>query len=228
MFEKLADGVWVYDEPLKLAGILLGHRMTVVRLPAGGLWVHSPAALTPEIRKWIDKAGSVAHVVAPNCVHDLYLEEYREAYPEAVFHGAPGLSKLCPKVEFNSVIGGPMPEDCRQVFSQQRIGGMPRLNEYVYLHLPSRTLIVADLVFNILHRERRLDRLVLRINGRVYGRLAPSGLLRLFIKNKTAFRRSISKILAWDFERIIVGHGEIVDENGKQRLEEAIDSTVGL
>ena len=33
MFEKLADGVWVYEEPLKLAGILLGHRMT-----------HSPVA----------------------------------------------------------------------------------------------------------------------------------------------------------------------------------------
>ncbi len=228
MFEKLADEVWVYDEPLKLAGIHIGHRMTVVRLPAGGLWVHSPAELTPEIRKWIDEAGPVAHVVAPNCVHDLYLEEYREAYPEAVFHAAPGLSKLCPEVNFNTVIGGPMPEDCRQVFSQQRIGGMPRLNEYVYLHHPSRTLIVADLVFNILRRERRLDRLVFRINGRVYGRLAPSGLLRLFIKDKTAFRRSIGKILAWDFERIIVGHGEIVHKNGKQKLKEAIDSTVGL
>jgi len=224
----LDDGVWVYDEPLKLAGILLGHRMTVVRLPGGGLWVHSPATLTSEIRQWIDAAGPVAHLVAPNCVHDLYLEEYREAYPEAVFHAAPGLSKLCPEVNFNTVIGGPMPEDCRQVFAQQRVGGMPRLNEYVYWHRPSRTLIVADLVFNILHRARFFDRLIFRINGNVYGRLAPSGLLRLFIRDKTAFRRSIGKILEWDFERIIVGHGEIVYENGRQRLETAIKTTVGL
>lgn len=228
MFEKLDEGIWEYDEPLKLAGIHIGHRMTVVRLPNGNLWLHSPVALTPEIRQWIDAEGTVAHLVAPNCVHDLYLEEYRKAYPKAVFHAAPGLSKSCPEVEFNVVIGGHLPEDCRQVFSQQRIGGMPKLNEYVYLHHPSRTLIVADLVFNILHRERLFDRLVFRINGNVYGRLAPSGLLRLFIKDKTAFRRSIQKILEWDFERIIMGHGEIVHQNGKQMLETAISSTVGL
>ncbi len=228
MFEKLADGIWEYDEPLKLAGILIGHRMTVIRLPGGGLWVHSPADLTPEIRQWIEATGDVAHVVAPNCVHDLYLEEYRKAYPEAVFHGAPGLAKLCPNVEFNSVIGGQMPEDCRDVFTQQRIGGMPRINEIVYLHIPSRTLIVTDLVFNILHRDRLFDRFVFRINGNAYGRLAPSGLFRLVIKDKEAFRRSIRKILTWDFERIIMGHGEVVHGNGREKLEMAIDSTVGL
>ena len=228
MFEKLADGVWVYEEPLKLAGILLGHRMTIVRLPSGGLWVHSPVELTPEIRKCIDELGSVAHVVGPNCVHDLYLEEYRQAYPKAVFHAAPGLSKLCPKVKFDSVIGCQLPEDCREVFAHLRIGGMPRVNEIVYLHRPSGTLIVADLVFNILHRDRLFDRLVFRMNGNVYGRLAPSGLLRLVIKDKSAFRRSIGEILEWDFDRIIVGHGEVVQQNGKQKLKKAIESTVGL
>ncbi len=228
MFEKLDDELWVYDEPLKLAGILLGHRMTVVRLPSGGLWVHSPVELTPDIRRCIDELGSVAYVVGPNCVHDLYLEEYREAYPEAVFHAAPGLSKLCPKVKFDSVIGGNLPEDCREVFDWQRIGGMPRVNEIVYLHKPSGVLIVTDLLFNILRRDRFLDRLFFRLNGNVYGRLAPSGLFRLVIKDKEAFRRSIHKILEWEFDQIIVAHGEVVREKGREKLEAAFLATTGL
>jgi hypothetical protein len=34
-------------------------------------------------------------------------------------------------------------------------------------------------------------------------------------------RHSIDQILSWDFDRIVVGHGEVVESGGHKKLEEA-------
>ena len=39
-------------------------RMTVIRLPDGGLWLHSPTPLDDGLRAAIDALGPVAHIVA--------------------------------------------------------------------------------------------------------------------------------------------------------------------
>ena len=44
-FTQLTDDLWVLNRPARLGPIDLGHRMTVVRLASGRLWVHSSVAL---------------------------------------------------------------------------------------------------------------------------------------------------------------------------------------
>ena len=42
--KQIAPALWEVDEPMKVLGMALGHRMTVARLPDGSLWLHSPVA----------------------------------------------------------------------------------------------------------------------------------------------------------------------------------------
>jgi hypothetical protein len=35
-------------------------------------------------------------------------------------------------------------------------------------------------------------------------------------KDKEAARRSLMKILEWDFDRIIIAHGDLIEENAQQ------------
>lgn len=55
----------------------------------------------------------------------------------------------------------------------------------------------------------------------VYGRLGVSRTIRLATRDRVAARASLERILAWDFERVIVGHGEIVDTGGRAAIERA-------
>ena len=38
-------------------------------------------------------------------------------------------------------------------------------------------------------------------------------------RDRTAVQRSLARILEWDFERILPGHGEIVHTGGKDTFE---------
>ena len=48
-----------------------------------------------------------------------------------------------------------------------------------------------------------------------------SRLFKLYIRDKKALRHSIDQMLSWDFERIVVGPGHLIDRDGRQVLKEA-------
>jgi hypothetical protein len=41
------------------------------------------------------------------------------------------------------------------------------------------------------------------------------------MKDRAAVRASIDRILAWDFDRIIVGHGNNIEAHGREVLRDA-------
>jgi hypothetical protein len=105
MLTPLAPELWELDAPLAVFGMHLGHRMTVARLPDRSLWLHSPIAYSPALAAELAALGPVAHVVAPNGVHDTYLEGWFAAYPKARFHGARGFAKFRPDLKFTDTLG---------------------------------------------------------------------------------------------------------------------------
>ena len=161
--------------------------------------------------------GPVAHVVAPNAIHDTYLEGWFAAFPQARFHGARGFAKFRPDLKFNESLGDTPAEAWAEIFDQHMIRGMPRLNEVVFLHRASRTLILTDLAFNLGPEMPLLSRVLLRVNG-CHCKFAPSRLLKTTIKDRAALRRSLDHVLAWDFDAIVVSHGDIVKSGGKAML----------
>jgi hypothetical protein len=61
-----------------------------------------------------------------------------------------------PKLPFNHVLRAEVREGWESELPKVLLAGMPKLNEFVFLHAPSRALIVADLVFNIDARGQNL------------------------------------------------------------------------
>jgi hypothetical protein len=97
---------------------------------------------------------------------------------------------------------------------------MPLMNEVALLHEPSRTLVLTDLVFNVQAGPGNRARLFHRLVGAT-GRFGPHRLIRLGIRDRVAARRSIDRILGWEFDRIVMSHGEVVPTGGRALLEQA-------
>jgi hypothetical protein len=107
VLRPLAPELWVAETPLRWLGVELGRRMTVVRLPGGDLMVHSPAELTSDLREELDGLGEVRFVVPASRFHGhLYMEQYRDAFPQAELFAAPGLARRRKDLSFDGAPGG--------------------------------------------------------------------------------------------------------------------------
>jgi len=56
--QLIASQIWVENRDLRFLGVQTGTRMTVVQMQDGGLFVHSPVALDPQICGEIHALGA--------------------------------------------------------------------------------------------------------------------------------------------------------------------------
>jgi hypothetical protein len=218
---SLAPDLWVTDTPLRFRGIEVGRRMTVVRLSSGDLLVHSPAQLNDELRVTLRELGGVRFVVPASSMHGhLFMEDYKAAYPNIELFAAPGLDRKRRDLTFDGLLGSEPDPRWSEDLDQGAVLGHRFVTEIVFLHKASRTLIVGDLCFMIGKSAppglRRLARA-----ARAFQQLRPSPMFRWGLRSRQSSRQSLNDILAWDFDRIIVGHGEIVEAGGKDALNQA-------
>jgi len=214
---ELARNIWIAERPQRFYGLEVGARMTVVRLADGSLLLHSPVSLDPELRRELDSIGRVRFTVAPNRVHHLHAGEVARAYPEARLWVAPGLERKRPDLVFVGVLGDEAPAEWKEEVDQVFFRGRPYENEVVFFHRATRTLIMCDLAFNFGPRAAAPTRLLMRLL-RSYGRFGPSKLDPLLIRDRRAARQSLERILAWDFDRVVVAHGDVLESGGREAL----------
>ncbi|MBI2516427.1 MAG: DUF4336 domain-containing protein [Opitutae bacterium] len=221
MLTQLHADLWVCPVPYTIARFVqIGRQLVAVRLPTGGLWIHSPVPITSELQAALAQLGEVRHVVGPNCYHDECLGRFQQAYPSALFHAAPGLAAAKPRVRFGAELSDTPHPDWSGAIEQHLVRGMPKVNELVFFHPASRSLLLADLAFNLGDDGPWYSNLILRLNGAA-GHFGPSRFIRNFITDRAAVRTSLDRILAWDFDRIIVGHGRNIESGGKDALRAA-------
>lgn len=221
MLRALAPGLHVLDRPLRFMGVEIGTRATVVRLDSGELLVHSPVRFGEDVRAALAPLGPVRHLVAPCRMHHLALADWARAYPGVALHGAPGLAKKRPDLTFDSVLDDVAPRAWAGQLAQCLLLGAPRYNEVAFLHRPSGTLVLADALFGWGPEDPPLTRLTARLFG-AYGKWArPHNAIFGAIVHPEALRASIEKVLAWDFDRIVISHGRIVERRGREVLREA-------
>lgn len=217
MLRPLAEALYVREVPFRIGGMELGGRMTVVRLPGGGLWIHSPVRMDAETRAAVEALGPVRYLVAPNLEHHLNLPAWAAAFPEARVVALPGLRKKQPNLRIDVELGDAPDAGYAEVIAQQHLRGMPRMEEFIFLHRPSRTLLVTDVAFHIRQSPSWLTRTYLKLSG-TYGKLAPTMLLKSQVKDRQALRTSLEAVWNWDFERVVVCHGEVLESGGKAAL----------
>jgi hypothetical protein len=216
----IAEDLWGIEWPFCVAGIRLGARMTIVRLPGGRLWLHSPVPLDAADREALDALGSVRYVVAPSKVHHMFVAPLLEAHPKARLFGAPGLADKRPELSFHAELGELAPSEWAGEIEQTLLRGAPMMNEVIFFHPRTRTLIVTDAAFNIVSSEHLWTRTYLRMMG-AHGGFRQSKMVRLCVRDRDAARRSIARVLEWDFDRVIVTHGAVLETGGKAALRAA-------
>lgn len=215
--QQLDTDLWITDAPLRFFGVEIGARMTIVRLPQGKLLLHSPVSATPDLVREVGTLGSVDYLIAPNRFHHLYVAEWAAACPEARAFLAPGLAEKRPDLASSMQLTDDPDPGWAGSLDQILVEGLPLMNEVVFFHRPSRTLIATDLAFNVGSSFPLATRIAFRM-ARAYGRLSPTLLERIFAKDRPAFRRSLERILEWPFERVVVSHGEVSETGGREEL----------
>lgn len=193
-------------------------RATFLRVDSGGLLVHSPLGIDDETASHIDALGEVRFLVAPKCMHWLFLKAARDRYPGAQVLGAPGLEKKLRGVPFE-----PLPESGRIPGAGGvrvlRVQGAPIESEHAFFHENSRSLAVADLIFNIHATRSLVMQMRLRLGG-AYRRTAQSRVWRFLVRDRAAAASSARTLLGWD--RVVVAHGEVVVDRARDHTVEAL------
>ena len=215
---RLDQNLWVIDQPLRVGGLELGARTCVIRLGDGGVIVHAPGPRTAGLSREIAALGPVRALVAPNLLHHLFLAETANAFPQARVFGAPGLREKLGGTRIDEVLAETPPALWAGQLDSLLVAGLPGLGEVVFLHRASHTLLCLDLCFNVRISSSWFTRVFMRMNG-AYGRFGPSRAFRyVMMKDARAVRASIDRILAWDFERVTVAHGEVLETGGRDAL----------
>ncbi len=188
-------------------------RSILVPLGEEGVLI-SPGSQLTESQYNID--WKVTDIVAPNDFHTAGIKKAKQHYPAALAWGSEGSASKMPDLAWNRVLGkDPWPYE--EVLALIPLGGMPRVNECVFVHRASKSLIVTDLCFNQTNVEGLGAKLILSLMG-TYNKLGISRFFASFIKDKVAFSASIAKLMTHDFDNIIVSHGDNVYGKGKTRL----------
>lgn len=201
----------------------VGSRMTVVRLASGYLLVHSPIRPTDAIREELSRLGEVRFIIAPNKYHHLYAGEFAAAFPDARLYVVPGLQEKRKDLRFHGTLSDEPEAFWEDSLKQHLFQGIPAVNEVVFFHPVSRTVIFTDLVFNFSSDLTPGQKLFALLDG-VYEKTAVSRLTRyILLGDRKKARLSADKILEWDFDRVVLAHKDIVHEGGYEAVKKAFE-----
>ena len=89
------------------------------------------------------------------------------------------------------------------------------MNEHVFFHRRSGTLVVADLFFSFPSETRGWARFFVRHVMRLRPLFGVSVFFRLTINDRQAFANSMKTLLQWNFERLVVAHWQPIEKGAK-------------
>ncbi|KAF7955848.1 hypothetical protein EAE96_004770 [Botrytis aclada] len=229
---------------LRFGMIKFGGRGTIVRLTSGQLAVFSPVALTPSVTTKLQSLGNrVAYVAAPDLEHHIFLSDWHKAYPNAHFIAPEGLAekradqaksdKKVTNIHFQTIFTKKNKTEIRispefdTDFEYEFVDAHPN-KELVFYYKPDRTLIEADMMFNMPATEqysRTGEDASSGFATKLFGHLQTTHgsaiwqkrmLWYLFSKSdREGFNQSVKRINTWGFENIIPCHGDTIVGNGK-------------
>jgi len=230
--KPVGEDLWIVDGPLVRMSYFGGSvpfptRMVVVRLRTGDLFLWSPTELNHEIRSRIDALGPVRHLVSPNKIHYAHIGAWKQAYPEATAWASPGVRERAASqridVAFDAELGDQPDAAWSEDLDQLIFRGSRFLEELVFFHRKTRTVIVADLIENF---EPEKVGSAYRWLVRLAGAMDPDGkapidLRFTFAGHKDQARVCLERMLAWEPEQVIMAHGRPYERNGTAELRRA-------
>ena len=204
------DRIWCLERPVWFSGARLRTRTTVVRLDDGSLLLHTPAPPTDALAEELRALGRVRWLVVPNCWHHLGAPAAAARFPEAKLVGPASALRRNPllKLDFDlhdGQFGKLVPE-----FDALPLAGVPFWDETVLYHRPTQTLLGADVVCWAGANDHFTWRFGARLTG-CYERVRVPPDARKKLPDKSATARSLRAMLQQPVDRLIIGHGDIIE-----------------
>ncbi|MCF6325071.1 MAG: DUF4336 domain-containing protein [Gammaproteobacteria bacterium] len=214
---QFGPNIWIVEQPSNFLGVPFGLRMTIVRLSNQQLLIHSMIPSNEQTNTAIDALGEVRYLISPNLEHTRFIQAWQQRYPDSELYGPTDqcLTKHALAGHSRNLL--PFQHTNIQCIA---VNGMPRLQEFVFFHEESQTLILTDLAFNLGGSMSLWSKSFLRLNG-AYNRFTPTRILKSLIKDRTAFNDSIQAISKWNFKQIIIAHGTPVTRDARHTFEKA-------
>ena len=232
VLKKIDENIWIVDGPIvhmQQFGLSVPFptRMTVIRLLNGDLFVHSPVSPTDELCAALDDLGRVAHLISPNKIHYASIGVWAKRYPNALCWASPGVRERAVSrnidVHFDRDLNDEAPEEWLGEIDQIVFKGSSFMDEVIFFHRSSRTVILADLIENF---ERNKVNGVLAWILKLAGNLDPDG--KLPIDLRMTFRGNYKQacvcyrdMMAWGAERVVLSHGRWYPKDGQKELKRA-------
>ncbi len=210
MLEEFGPSLYSADgSTVPFYGFPYPTRMALARLSDGSVWVWSPVALTEELANEVQAIGPVRHIVSPNKIHHLFLNEWTDRWPDALLYAPPGLASKKPELRFNAELGDEPDPAWATDIDQVIFRGSFAMEEVVFFHRTSRTAIICDLIQR--HPKSKMSGwkgTLMRLDGLVgdHGS-TPREWRASFLKRGPA-RAARKRVLGWDADRLLIAHGE--------------------
>jgi len=228
--KPVSNNIWIVDGPVVQMSIFAGismpfpTRMTIIRLSNDDLWIHSPTPLTTNLKKEIDQLGKVKHLISPNKLHYTHIPHWAKAYPNAISWASWEVEKRAKQnhtsIKFDKKLRDTVP--WQEEIKQHHVPGN-FLEEVIFFHPLSKTLILTDLIENFeLHKVSKWLHLPLKLAGNADpdGKM-PLDLRLTFFGHKTQLNKALEQMLIWHPDRVIIAHGRWYDKNGVAELKRA-------
>ncbi|MCW9033803.1 MAG: DUF4336 domain-containing protein [Rhodospirillales bacterium] len=232
--KPITNNIWVVDGPIiSFKAVPFTTRMTIIRLASGELFIHSPTRLTSSLKAEIIALGKVRYLISPNKIHYWWIGEWGNHFPEALKFASPGVQPLAKKQgwEFNQDLGEQPDKAWEDEIDQIIVRGGRYLDEVVFFHQASQTLILTDLIENF--EPHKIHSWFMRFLTRIGKNSAPDGctprdLQLTYWGRHKEILPAVEQMIAWHPERIILSHGKWFERDGVSELYRAFRWVKGL
>ena len=184
--KQIGEDIWIIDGneihmSFKLFKVPFTTRMTIVKLDNNKLWIHSPIAFNKELNDKIKELGDIEHIIAPNKYHYSYVLDWYKHYPDAKVWLAKGVStklKIDERENFVSLDNISKTSWSEEILFTPFKGSIA-MEEMVFFHKKSSTLILTDLIESIeVNKLPLLYKLVFKFGDNKYPKFRTSRDLR--------------------------------------------------
>lgn len=218
--EIVAGRIWASERPVWFSGVRLRARTSVIRLDDGRLLVHSPAPPSDALVKQMADLGEVSWLVVPNCFHHLGTPAAAAAFPDAKVLGPTSAAARNPELRIDVDIHEPTFAEAVPELVLFPLEGVPFLDETLLYHRPTETLFGADVALRADEKDHWSWRFAARITG-CFKRLRVPPDVRKKVADKQAASRSLQALQAVPIKRLVVAHGDVIEDAPLAQLVEA-------
>ncbi|KZT50591.1 hypothetical protein CALCODRAFT_488589 [Calocera cornea HHB12733] len=242
VIREVTAGVWIFSRPFARFGLLpVGGRSTAIKLQTGDVWVLASTKLDDPTKAKLHELGPVKYIIAADAVHTDFISEFKREFPDAKCIGVEPLFGKRKDIKWDGLYGKDAPDTVYgfepEIQAQYFAAHVSK--DVAFLHAPSKTLIEADLLFNLPGKEqysktKSPNSLAIRWSAfgpdsalhKRFGLMIASDKayvpsptllkLRTLTALYSVMRRDVQAVASWDFDRIIPCHGDVIEKDGKR------------